>query len=50
MIDNYKKIFPNFIYDVRYEDFVNNPEEESKNLLKFCNLPWNKKCLEFYKR
>ena len=18
--------------------------------MKFCNLPWNKKCLEFYKR
>ena len=50
MIDNYKKIFPNFIYDVRYEEFVDNPEEQSKKLLKFCDLPWNKKCLEFYKR
>ena len=25
-------------------------EEESKKLMKFCNLSWNKKCLEFYKR
>jgi len=49
-IDNFKNIFPNFIYDVHYEDFVNNSEVESKKLLKFCNLPWNKKCLEFYKR
>ena len=26
------------------------PEEESKKLMKFCGLPWDKKCLEFYKR
>ena len=50
MIDNYKIFFPNFIYDLQYEAFVNNPEVESKKLLEFCNLPWDKKCLEFYKR
>ena len=50
MIDNYKIFFPNFIYDLQYEAFVNNPEIESKKLLEFCNLPWDKKCLEFYKR
>ena len=50
MIKNYKIKFPNLIYDLDYQDFVNNPEPESKKLLKFCNLPWDKKCLEFYKR
>ena len=50
MIDNYKIFFPNFIYDLQYEAFVNRPEVESKKLLEFCNLPWDKKCLEFYKR
>ena len=25
-------------------------EAESKKLLQFCNLPWDKKCLEFFKR
>ena len=50
MINNYKKIFPNFIYDLQYEKFVNNPEIESKKMLKFCDLTWNKKCLEYYKR
>ena len=33
-----------------FEKFTNNPEEESKKLMFFCNLPWDKKCLEFYKR
>ena len=26
------------------------PEIESKKLMDFCELPWDKKCLEFYKR
>ena len=45
-----KKIFPNFIYELQLEKFINDPETESKKLLKFCDLPWDKKCLEFYKR
>jgi len=49
-IANYKKTLSHFIYDLQYEKFVNDPERESKKLLKFCNLPWDKKCLEFYKR
>ena len=49
-IENFKKIFPNFIYELKYEKFVNDPEIESKKLLKFCNLPWNNECLKFYKR
>ena len=50
MIENFKKIFPNFIYELQYEKFVDNPENESKKLFTYCNLPWDKKCLEFYKR
>ena len=49
-IENYKKIFPNFIYELQYEKLVNDPEGESKKLLEFCDLPWDSKCLEFYKR
>ena len=48
MIENFKKIHPNFIYEVQYEKFVNDPETESKKLLKFCNLTWDKKCLKFF--
>ena len=49
-IESYKKIFPNFIYELQLEKFINDPETESKKLLKFCDLSWDKKCLEFYKR
>ena len=48
--ESFKKKFPNFIYEIEFEQFVSNPEIESKKLLKFCDLPWDIKCLEFYKR
>ena len=50
MIKNFEKTFPNFIYDLQYEKFVSDPENESKKLMKFCGIPWDIKCLEFYKR
>ena len=50
IIENYNQVYPNFIYDLEFENLVNNPLEESKKLMKFCELPWDKKCLEFYKR
>ena len=50
MIQKFKKNYPNFIYDLEFEKFINNPDIESKKLLKFCNIPWHIKCLNFYKR
>ncbi len=50
IIRNFNEVYPNFIYELEYEKLVNSPKEESKNLMKFCDLPWDKKCLEFYKR
>ena len=50
LIKNYNKAFPNFIYELSLEKLSQEPEKESKKLMRFCNLPWHKKCLEFYKR
>ena len=44
------KNFHDFVYDMSYEKFINNPKTESKKLMEYCGLPWNKRCLEFYKR
>ena len=38
------------LYELDYEEFTQNPEAESKKLMKFCELTWDKKCLKFYKR
>ncbi len=50
IINNFEKENPNFIYHLQYEKFINDPENESKKLMKFCDLPWDIKCLEFYNR
>ena len=40
---------PNYVYNLHYEDLVNNQEKISKKILEFCDLEWNDKCLNFYK-
>ncbi len=37
------------IIEVRYEDLVANPEEQSKRLIESIGLEWDPACLEFYK-
>ncbi|MFK5947577.1 MAG: sulfotransferase [Methylococcales bacterium] len=36
------------IFTINYEKLINNPEHESKLLIKFCNLPWEEGCLNFH--
>jgi tetratricopeptide (TPR) repeat protein len=50
IVESYNKENPNQIYNLCFEKLVNNPEEESKKLMSYCDLPWDKKCLEFHKR
>ena len=49
-IHNFEKKNPSFIYNLEFDKLINKPEEESKKLMEYCDLPWDKKCLEFYKR
>ena len=37
------------IFDAKYENIVNSPEQEVKKMLSFCNLNWERDCLNFYK-
>ena len=39
---------PNFIYNVSYENLISKPDKEIKNLIKYCDLGWEDKCLKFY--
>ena len=55
--DNYIKLTenlnsqqPDLVYNLNFEDLVNNPKHTSKKIMEFCNLPWDISCLEFYKR
>ena len=50
IIDNYDQEMPNTMYYLEFEKLTKEPEKESKKLMNFCKLKWDKKCLEFYKR
>ena len=44
----WNKIFDNQIYNCEYEDLVNNKESKIKNLIQFCGLEWDDKCLKHH--
>jgi len=46
----WKNKIGNYIYEIKYEDLVENKEVEIKKMLEFCNLNWQPDCLEFYKK
>ena len=48
MIDYWQTKLPGIIYNVEYEKIVKNTEDEIKKLINFCDLEWDKNCLEFY--
>jgi tetratricopeptide (TPR) repeat protein len=49
LMEFWKQLLPDFIYDISYEKLVENQEFESRKLLNFCNLDWDKNCLTFYR-
>jgi len=40
--------FPDKIYDLCYEELTTNQEEETRQLLSYCDLDWDKNCLNFH--
>ena len=42
------KKFPDKIYDLFYENLTIDQENETKKLLKYCELEWDDNCLEFH--
>lgn len=49
LMEFWKQLLPDFIYDISYEKLVENQEFESRKLLDFCNFDWDKNCLTFYR-
>tara|TARA_B100000787_G_scaffold162294_1_gene142869 strand:+ start:3551 stop:4945 length:1395 start_codon:yes stop_codon:yes gene_type:complete len=50
IMDRFKKKYPNSIYTVKLEELTTDANKISKDIFRFCNLEWDSKCLEFYKR
>ena len=49
LMDFWHKKMPGEIYNCNYENLINNNAEETKKLIKYCNLDWEEKCLDHTK-
>lgn len=48
LMEHWNKVLPGKIYNLSYEQLVNNQEEETRKLLDYCGLEWEEQCLRFY--
>ena len=48
-VNLWKKNFPNELFEVGYEDLVNQKDILIKKMINFCELDWDNNCLLFYK-
>lgn len=49
LMNFWKELFPNSIYNAKYDEIIDNPDDEIKKMIKFCNLNWEESCLQFHK-
>ena len=49
IMDFWRNKIPKGFMEINYEDLINDPETQAQQLIKYCNLDWEDKCLEFYK-
>ncbi len=50
LMEHWKAVLPDNIYESQYENLTANPEFEVRSILDFLGLPWEEDCLKFNKR
>jgi tetratricopeptide (TPR) repeat protein len=50
LMAHWRKVIPNKIYEIQYEELVADQERVSRELIAFCGLDWDDRCLEFNKK
>ena len=50
LMRHWHEVMPGAIHEVGYEALVDNPQQASRKLLAYCELPWEDQCLEFHRR
>lgn len=48
IIHHWQSIFDDSFLNIGYEELVNNQEDVSKQMIKYCGLEWSDNCLKFY--
>ncbi len=50
LMAHWRSIFPQNIFDLRYETLVTKPEETVRAVLDFLDLPWDPNCMTFFEK
>jgi hypothetical protein len=48
LMDHWRTVLRIPLLEVRYEDLVENPAEKTRELVDFCQLPWDERCLRYH--
>jgi hypothetical protein len=48
LMEHWKTLLPDFVFDFGYEALIADPRERVKALLDYCDLPWDEACVEFH--
>lgn len=49
LMNHWLSIFKKDIFTLEHEKLIENQENVSKDIIKYCGLEWEKRCLQFYK-
>jgi len=49
LMEHWKSVLRVPMLDVRYEDLVSDQEKTMRQIIDFCGLPWDERCLSFHK-
>ena len=49
LMDYWKKLFPEEIFTINYEQVIENPNDRIRDLLEFCNVKFEDSCINFHK-
>jgi tetratricopeptide (TPR) repeat protein len=49
MMDFWKSVYPEQVFELSYEALTRNQEEETRNLIDYLGLDWQDDCLHFHK-
>ena len=48
LMAHWERALPGFMFDAGYEDLIADQEGKTRDLLAFCGLPWDDRCLDFH--
>ncbi|MEO0344512.1 MAG: sulfotransferase [Pseudomonadota bacterium] len=49
-LDMWREKAPDAFYELNYEKLTENPEEETRKLIAYCDLEWEDACLSFHEK